>query len=140
MDAAARFGIIKRGVAALRLIEAERRAQLPPPEHDDAALVRELRAVETIAHRLEDDIEGVRDDPDSVMARDASLSMGIDEPDALFVLELAEDRGAGTPYRIGPPAPEHQTALRALGQLMLRYVDGEFMPPRSYFGITAPEA
>jgi hypothetical protein len=137
VDATERVGIIKRGVAALRLIEAERRAQLPPPEHDDAAQVREFRAVETIAQRLS---EGLGDDPDSVMACDASLSMGIDEPDALFVLELAEDRGAETPYRIGPPAPEHQSALRALGQLMLRYVDGEFMPPHSYFGIKAPEA
>jgi len=140
MDAAERVDIIKRGVAALRLIEAERRAQLPPPEHDDAARVRELRAVETIAHRLEDDTEGMGDDPVSVMVCDASLSMGIDEPDAQFVLELAEDRGAETPYRIGPPAPEHQSALRALGQLMLRYVDGEFMPPPSYFGIKTPEA
>jgi len=69
-----------------------------------------------------------------------ALSMGIDEPDALFVLELAEDSGAGTPYHMGPLSPEHQEALRALGQLMRRYADGEYMPPHSWFGITEPEA
>jgi len=140
MDSIERVAIIARGVAALRLIEAQRRAQLPPPERDDATVVRELRAVETIATRLEDEAENAAYDPDSVMARDASLSMGIDEPDALFVLELAEDSGAGTPYRMGPLSPEHQEALRALGQLMQRYADGEYMPPHSWFGITEPEA
>ena len=140
MDSIERVAIIARGVAALRLIEAQRRAQLPPPERDDAAAVRELRAVETIAARLEGEAENAAHDPDSVMARDASLSMGIDEPDALFVLELAEDSGAGTPYHMGPLSPEHQEALRALGQLMRRYADGEYMPPHSWFGITEPEA
>jgi hypothetical protein len=139
MDFAERVGIIERGVAALRLIVAERRAKLPPPENDDAALVRELRAVETIACRLEDDIEIGELDPNSVMARDAALSMSIDEPDARFVQELAEDRGAGTPYRLGPLPREHQSDLRALGQLMQRYADGEYMPPNSWFGIGASE-
>ena len=140
MDSAERVAIIERGVAALRVIEAQRRAQLPPPEHDDAALVRELRAVQTVADRLAEELEDVRHDPDSVTARDASLSMGLDEPDALFVLELAEDSGAETPYRVGPLPPEHQSALRALGQLLRRYAEGEFMPPSSWFGINAPDA
>jgi hypothetical protein len=140
MDSAARVAIIERGVAALRVIEAQRRALLPPPEHDDAALVRELRAVQTIADRLAGELEDVRYDPDSVRARDASLSMGLDEPDALFVLELAEDSGAATPYRVGPLPPEHQRALRALGELLQRYADGEYMPPNSWFGINAPDA
>jgi hypothetical protein len=74
------------------------------------------------------------------MARDASLSMGLDEPDALFVLELAEDSGAGTPYYVGPLPPKHQSALRALGQLLQRYAAGEYMPPNSWFGIYAPDA
>ena len=140
MDSTERVAIIARGAAALRLIEAQRRAQLPPPEQDDAALVREVRAVQTIATNLEDAIEGAQYDPDGVMARDASLSMGIDEADALYVLELAEDVGAGTPYQVGPLSPEHQRALRALGELMQRYVEGEYMPPRSWFAITEPEA
>ena len=140
MDSAERVAIIERGVAALRVIEAQRRVQLPPPEHDDAAVVRELRAVQTIADRLADELEDVRYDPDSVMSRDASLSIGVDEPDAQFVMELAEDSGAGTPYRVGPLPPEHQHALRELGRLLQRYADGEFMPPSSWFGIGAPDA
>ena len=140
MDSAERVAILERGVAALRLIEAQRYAQLPPPDHDDAAIARELRAVQTIADRLAGELEDVRYDADSVMARDASLSMGVDEPDAHFVLELAEDSGAGTPYRAGPLPPEHQHALRKLGELLLRYTDGEFMPPNSWFGISAPDA
>ena len=140
MDSAERVGIIERGVAALRLIEAQRHAQLPPPEHDDATVVRELRAVQTIVDRLADELVDVRYDPDSVMSRDASLSIGVDAPDALFVLELAEDSGAGTPYRVGPLPPEHQHALRELGQLLQRYTEGEFMPPKSWFGISAPDA
>jgi hypothetical protein len=139
MDSIERVAIIEQGIAALRLIEAERRAQLPPPERDDAARVRELRAVETIASQLEDAIGGGGYDPVSVRARDAWLSMHFDEPDALFVLELADDRGAGTPYRIGPLPSEHQGALRALGNLMQRYLDGEYMPPHSWFGIGSEE-
>ena len=60
MDSAERVAILERGVIALRLIEAQRRAQLPPPERDDAAVVRELRAVQTIADRLADELEDVR--------------------------------------------------------------------------------
>jgi hypothetical protein len=140
MDSVERVGILQRGVVALRLIEAQRRAKLPPPELDDAAIVREIRAVQTIADRLAEELEDVRFDPASVMARDASLSMFVDEPDATFVMELAEDSGAGTPYRVGPLPPEHQSALRPLGQLLQRYADGEYMPPNSWFGISAPDA
>jgi hypothetical protein len=140
MDPAERIAVLERGVAALRVIEAQRRAQLPPPERDDASLVRELRAVQTIADRLAGELEDVRYDPDSVTARDACLSMDLDESDALFVLELAVDSGAGTPYRVGPLPPEHQSALYALGQLLKRYVEGEYMPPNTWFGISAPDA
>jgi hypothetical protein len=66
--------------------------------------------------------------------------MNIDEPDTVFLLELGEDRGAGTPYRIGPTSPQYENALRELGGLLQRYVEGDFIPPSSWFGIDAPEA
>jgi hypothetical protein len=48
--------------------------------------------------------------------------------------------GASATHRAGPQSTEKQAALRALGDLLDRYMAGEFMPPDTFFGISTPEA
>jgi hypothetical protein len=113
---------------------------LPPPEREDLSLLREIRELASLADRLEMelDIEGF--DLKAIYTRDAHLSMTFDEADTALLLVQAAGSGASTTYRTGPPSAEQRAALHALCKLLDRYMAGDFMPPDSFFGISAPEA
>lgn len=137
---------LAQGSAALHWVEDMRYAALPPPERENPSLLRGIREVAGLAGRIDIVLDrAALETPDAldmeyVLALDATLSMKFDEGDVDFLRALAEDSGAGTPYRNGPPPPDHAEALRALAALVARYIAGEFMPPTSWFGLRDAEA
>ena len=135
-----RVSILRRGFESLRRLESDRRATLPPPEREDPSLLREIRELASLADRLELelDIEGF--DQNAIYSRDASLSMSFDETDTALLRMQAAAMGASATDRAGPLSTDQRVALRALCDLLDRYISGEFMPPDSFFGISTPEA
>ena len=140
MSPEARVSVLQRGLAAIRSLECDRRAMLPPPEREDPALLHEIRELAGLADRLEMELDLEGFDLEVIASRDASLSMGFDETDIVLLQAWAAGRGASTSYHTGPPTEEQRAALQALSALLARYMSGEFMPPNSFFGIHAPEA
>ena len=136
-----RVDILRCGIAALRQIEAVRRAALPNPHAGGVEPLYELRELVSFAERLEfplgDSKSALDQSVDSALVggRDAGLTIGLSEDDAAYAAELAGDVGARTPYRVGPPPPEAQRALLELSSLLTRYAAQEFMPPNAFFGI-----
>ena len=129
---------LARGAAALRAIEGELRAALPPPDRPDAALLRAVRDVASLASRVEVVAEIEGDDQDTTYARDAALSMEFGDAEIAEVASWIARLEAESPYADGAlPArtADHLDALRALRAVLERYATGEFMPPNSWFGI-----
>lgn len=132
MSSDERADVLRGGTDVLRGIAAQLRAELPPPEHEDAAALRELAGVVRLVDRLDDAISLGTGDADSVSWRDEVLEDTIDYRDAELVDEWAER--VGSPYRGERTAEEVEQAdaLRALADLLRRYCDGEFRPPEAW--------
>lgn len=140
MNPEERVSILQCGLTAVRKLESERRAMLPPPVREDPSLLREIRELAGLVDRLELELDLEGFDLDTIYSRDASLSMGFDEADIALLQAWAAGRGPSKSYHAGAPSEEQRAALQALGALLARYISGEFMPPDSFFGIRAPEA
>ena len=135
-----RFAIIRAGVSALHAQEAERRAELPPPDRDDPVVLRELRDLSSLVERLESALELSGADEESRTMCDAVLSTEVGPDDAALIRALAADRGAGTPYRMGPPPQERAAALAAMAVVLDQYLSQEFVPPAAWFRSSIDEA
>jgi hypothetical protein len=127
MDPRERARLLEEGARALRAVEATRRGKLPPPDRENAALLRGIRDIMALAHRLEFALEIEGYDQEDVWMRDAVLSMEFVDDDVAMLRALAVESNVDS------------HALRELAELMVRYAAGEFMPPAAFFGIRAPE-
>jgi len=127
MDPRERARLLEEGARALRAVETTRRGKLPPPDRANGALLRGIRDIIALAHRLEFALEIEGYDQEEVWMRDAVLSMEFVDDDVAMVRTLAVESNVDS------------HALRELAELMVRYAAGEFMPPAAFFGIRAPE-
>ena len=95
MTAEERVTVIRRGIAMLRAIEAQRRAALPPPDRDTFAQLAAVRDVMALADRLAMhlDIEGSH--ADAVYARDSGISSALDPCDRALLEARAPLREPG---------------------------------------------
>jgi hypothetical protein len=116
---------LRRGLVALRAVEARRRATLPPGRAP-AARLRELHDLAALADRIDDVLRIAGDGPDAVWARDASLTVRRDPEGTALVAALA-----AVPHAAAAPAAEEGEALRTLAALLARYDAGEFLPPHA---------
>ena len=131
MNPADRLLILQRGVEALAAAESVRRAALPPPEDEDAATLRELREVTSLAGRLEVTLDRESLDEGATEMREATLAIDFGSLDVELLRALAADRGShggSQGYRGGVLSGHERAALSALADLLARYRSGEYLP------------
>ena len=131
MQSADRDRILAAGAGALRVAEAQLRAQLPSRDHDLAHL-RAIREVMGLAARIEMVLSIEGNDDDRTQFRDMVLTSHV-MPDDCDLIRVWEEV-----FKARDPA--HAESLAALRGLLKRYDDGEFDPPADWSGGPDPYA
>jgi hypothetical protein len=126
MDPKELTSILTKGLAVVRKLEADCHAMLPPVERENPAMLREIRELESIAIRLELEL-----DIEAVTALDTrigeeSISNSFDHTDVQFLREEAGGVTATAKHGCGGLSAEPREALLKLADLLDRCIAEEF--------------